>query len=206
METVEQYGQNFRTFWDTVEAFGGSPGVHKGMIDPLLKDASRVANVGSPTPDEMKKVKEDAIESVKTALLISGADRNRYWKLKDELANNYLLGTDQYPDMFDKAMRILRNYQVIRSSRPFRGDGNESGLAFLQRGGSGRGRGGRGLGAGQGLPTGTDAGGGRGDASTTTGGSGDNASHQAPQGQTDREIHIATTVEEWIIGHTSVQT
>ena len=27
-ETIEQYGQNFRPLWETVEAFGGSPGVH----------------------------------------------------------------------------------------------------------------------------------------------------------------------------------
>ncbi len=29
-ETVEEYGQNFKSLWDTVEAFGGSPGIHKG--------------------------------------------------------------------------------------------------------------------------------------------------------------------------------
>ena len=28
-ESVEEYGRNFRSLWDTVEAFGGSPGVHK---------------------------------------------------------------------------------------------------------------------------------------------------------------------------------
>jgi len=37
-ETVEQYGRNFRALWETVEAFGGSPGVHQGMIDGMLKD------------------------------------------------------------------------------------------------------------------------------------------------------------------------
>jgi hypothetical protein len=46
-ETVEQYGRNFCTFWETVEAFGGSPGIHKGMIDALLKDAAHVSNMGS---------------------------------------------------------------------------------------------------------------------------------------------------------------
>ena len=45
---------------------------------------------------------------MKAALLISGADKRRYGKLKDELANNYLLGTDQYPDTLDKAVRILK--------------------------------------------------------------------------------------------------
>ncbi len=131
-ETVEQYGRNFRAFWDTAEAFGGSPGIHKGMIESLLKDSTRVANVGNPTPTKRKKAEEDAAELVKAALLISRADRNRYGKLKDKLANNYLLGTDQYPDTFDKAKRILGNYQVTRPSRAFRGDGNGSGLAFLQ--------------------------------------------------------------------------
>ncbi len=37
-ETVEQYSQNFRAFWDTVEVFGGSPGIHKGLVDMLLND------------------------------------------------------------------------------------------------------------------------------------------------------------------------
>ena len=37
-ETVEQYGRNFRALWETVEAFRGSPGVHQGMIDGMLKD------------------------------------------------------------------------------------------------------------------------------------------------------------------------
>ncbi len=41
-------------------------------------------------------------------------------KLKDKLANNYLLVSDQYPDTFEKAMHILGNHQVARSSMPFR--------------------------------------------------------------------------------------
>ena len=32
-ETMEQYDRNFRAFWETVEAFRDSPGVHQGMID-----------------------------------------------------------------------------------------------------------------------------------------------------------------------------
>ena len=75
---------------------------------------------------------------MKAALLISGADRRKYGKLKDELANNYLLGTDQYPDTFEKALRILGNYL------PYRPNPNDTGVAFLQRGG----RGGRGTGRG----------------------------------------------------------
>ena len=94
-ETVKQYRRNFRALWETVEAAGGSPGIHKGMIDALLKNNTQVAKVGSPTTSEKKQAQEDATESVKVALLISGADKTRFGKLKDELANYYLLGTDR---------------------------------------------------------------------------------------------------------------
>ncbi len=36
--TVDKYGRNYRSLWDTVEAFGGSPGIHKGLVDGLLKE------------------------------------------------------------------------------------------------------------------------------------------------------------------------
>jgi hypothetical protein len=85
----------------------------------MLKDPTQVANVTRPTSAEITKVEEDALEAVKAALLISGADRTRYGRLKDELANNYLLGTDQYTDTLEKAMRILGNYQMTRFNRPY---------------------------------------------------------------------------------------
>ena len=114
---MEQYGRNFRAFWDTVEAFGGSPGAQKGLIDALLKDPLQVRSSGRPTDAERKKTKENTSESINAALLISGANKNRFGKLKDELANNYLLGSDQYPGTYKKAVRILDNYQVTRYSR-----------------------------------------------------------------------------------------
>ena len=40
-ETVEEYGRNFRSLWDTVEAFGGSPGVHEGLVRGILSNVMR---------------------------------------------------------------------------------------------------------------------------------------------------------------------
>ena len=73
-------------------------------------------------------------------------------------------------------MRILGNYQLTKASRPYRGDGTESGLAFIQQGGRGRGRGGQGGKAGQGSPTSKGADAGAVDASSVAIGSGDQAS------------------------------
>ena len=105
-------------------------------------------------------------------VVISGADKQQYGKLKDELENSYLLGTYQYPNTFDKAICFLGNYQTSRVNMP-------TGVAFLQRGGRGsagqghrgHGRGGSG-GSDGGNASGADAGGGASDAkSVATGAS-----------------------------------
>ena len=36
-ETVEEYARNLRSLWDTVEAFGGLPGIHQGLVEAELK-------------------------------------------------------------------------------------------------------------------------------------------------------------------------
>ncbi len=140
-ETVEKYGHNFRSLWDTVEAFGGSPGVHEGLVRGIL---SNIVRGTTPTVKERSDAEEASSEAVKAALLISSADRRKYGKLNDKLVNTYLLGTDQHPDTFENALCILGNYQTMTNSLPYRPSPNDTGMAFLQR----RGRGG--CGAGQG--------------------------------------------------------
>ncbi len=134
-ELVEEYGGNLKSLWDTVDVFGGSPGLYKGMMEALAKDATRFANAGAPTEDKITKMENEANEAVKMALLISGADKQQYGQLKDKLANSYLLGTDQYPNTYKKRMQILGTYQASRTSIPFHTSPNYTGVAFLQRGG-----------------------------------------------------------------------
>ncbi len=54
-------------------------------------------------------------KAVKVALLISSMDKKRYGRLKEQLTNHYLLGTNQYPYTLEEAWRILRNYQVAKT-------------------------------------------------------------------------------------------
>ncbi len=89
-------------------------------------------------------VENKANKAVKGALLISRANKQRFGKLKNKLANNYLLGTNQYPNTFEKALRILGNYQSSKSAAPYRLNLNGTEVAFLQRGGRQGGRGSRG--------------------------------------------------------------
>ncbi len=52
--------------------------------------------------DEIAKLENKTNKAVKVALLISGAVKRRFGKLKDNLVNNYLLGTDRYPNILKK--------------------------------------------------------------------------------------------------------
>jgi hypothetical protein len=71
--------------------FGGSPEVHEGLVHGILSTSIRGT---TPTVKDRSDAEEAVSEAVKAALLISGTERCKYEKLKDELANNYLLGTD----------------------------------------------------------------------------------------------------------------
>ena len=85
-DTVEEYGHNFRSRWDMVNAFGGLLGVHKGLVDAAPKTM-----VAMPTAAQRKSPEETASKAMKAALIISGADRHKYGKLKDKLAKKQAL-------------------------------------------------------------------------------------------------------------------
>ncbi len=114
-DTVEEYGRNLKSLWDTIKAFGGSPGVHKGLTNTILKGAVPAGEVA--TAAQVMAAEEESSEKVKAALLISGANRRCYGALKDLLN---LFGSDHYPDTFGKAMRILGNYQTTKALVPYR--------------------------------------------------------------------------------------
>ena len=135
----------------------------------------RRRNIANPSPTQLSEAEDVSIEQVKAAMLISGASHQKYGKLKDELAHDYLLGSDHYPDTLEKAGRILANYQSTRASAPYRASANKTGVAFMQRGGRGGQGTGRGGQEGRGAKTegksgsGDSSGGGGDDVSTITG-------------------------------------
>jgi hypothetical protein len=66
-DSAEVYTRNFQSLWDMVEAFRGSPGIHKGLVDAELA----TKNITNPLPAQTKATQEVASEAVKVALLIS---------------------------------------------------------------------------------------------------------------------------------------
>ncbi len=141
-ESVEEYSRSFKSLWDTVEAFEGLPGMQKGLIDRLLKPLGRGWDPDIVTAKEFEAAENEVAKAVKAVLLISGANKVRYWQLKEQLATNYLLGTNQYPNTIEKATIIVGNYQGAKPSQPGGDQRNEGGgLALIQRGICGQGHG-----------------------------------------------------------------
>jgi len=50
-ETVEEYTRNFKSLWDTVEVFGGLPGLQKGLVEGLLRVPGRVRDPNNISDD-----------------------------------------------------------------------------------------------------------------------------------------------------------
>jgi hypothetical protein len=114
-----------------VEAFQGSPVVHKGLVKGVLTMPGKTRDPYNVTEEELEATEEEVTKAVKAALLISGADKKRYVRLKEQLANNSLLGTNQYPYMLEKALRILGNYQVAKPPKFGEQRSKGAGLAFI---------------------------------------------------------------------------
>ena len=91
-------------------AFGTSPGVHKGLVTDMLAAVDWLADHNNTTANERARAVRETTESVKAAMVISGADKRKYGQLKLDLANNYLLETDQYPNTLEKAASLFTNY------------------------------------------------------------------------------------------------
>ena len=66
-------------------------------------------------------------------MLLWGADNGRYYKLKDDLANNMALGQDNYPKTIVETTRLLNDYRVPPRAQRVR-ENQVEGVAFIQEG------------------------------------------------------------------------
>ena len=73
---MEDYSRNLTSIWDTAEAFGASPGTHRGLVEGwLLAEPGRITEVNNITDIERTEAETQTSDAVKAALLISGADK-----------------------------------------------------------------------------------------------------------------------------------
>ena len=133
-ESVEYYSRNLTSLWDTAEAVGASSGIHRRLVEGwLLAEPGCIANINNITNAEQAEPETQTSDAVKAALFISEANKRRYGGLKNDLGNNYLLGTDQHPDTTEKARVLLGNYKPPRQQQRHQ-PRDDGGVTFIQRG------------------------------------------------------------------------
>jgi hypothetical protein len=81
--------------------------------------AGTCANVASPTKNELPAAHLSVREEFLAALVLSGANRDRYGALRNELANQYTFGNDLYPKTTDQCLTMMnrRVDNVLRQPR-----------------------------------------------------------------------------------------
>jgi hypothetical protein len=115
-ESMEEYSRNFKSLWDAVEAFRGSPGMQKGLISRLLRLPSSVRDPDNVTAKVFKAAEDEVTMAVKAVLLISGASK----VLAAEGTAGHKLPPGYQPVLqhLNKAMIILGHYQGAKPSQP----------------------------------------------------------------------------------------
>ena len=109
----------------TIETYGGhgAIGITPTFVAQKLQAmhaAGTCANVASPTKNELPAAHLSVREEFLAALVLSGANRDRYGALRNELANQYTFGNDLYPKTSDQCLTMM-NHHVDNVPRQPRG-------------------------------------------------------------------------------------
>jgi hypothetical protein len=106
------YHREFIALVETIETYGGTDaiGITPTFVAQKLQamhDAGTCLNVTSPTQDELAAAHKSVCEEFLAALMLSGANRDCYGALRNELANQYTFGNDLYPKTTDQCLTML---------------------------------------------------------------------------------------------------
>ena len=78
---------------------------------PCLLESNEKTNYAQETEKERNEYKKCIKKEMIAALMLHGADRTRYQRLKNTLAQNYSMGTNNISKMIDEVIYILSSYK-----------------------------------------------------------------------------------------------
>jgi hypothetical protein len=94
--SCEEHVRKFKNQAEVVEHCGGDIGIDQSRVDEVLGTMT-LADPAKPTDDEMAQAQKKAQEEYMAVALLLSADWKRYGKLIEELENDFLMGTNNYP-------------------------------------------------------------------------------------------------------------
>ena len=109
-QTNSDYHEDFMAMVEVIEEYGGAGSLtyFPNMIKKELKTKS--IDMEKATGDEMKEAKKTVRNKFLAALMLNGANRDKYGDLKRSMAENYVTGTSEYPESPEVVLRILNAY------------------------------------------------------------------------------------------------
>ena len=95
---------------EVIEEYGGAGSLtyFPNMIKKELM--TKGINMDKASGDEMKEAKKTVRDKFLAALMLNGANRDKYGELKCGMAENYVTGTSKYLESTEAVLRILNAY------------------------------------------------------------------------------------------------
>jgi hypothetical protein len=127
------YVEEFMAIVQGVESYGGGWGQEPGLVRAKLELAG-VGDPDNPTPLEAQATKLTAHKDFLAMMILSGANGSMFFKLRQDLSDDYAKGHDSYPTTVDGVLHLLSNHSTPTTRRVAgqhtvpAGDG----VAFLQ--------------------------------------------------------------------------
>jgi hypothetical protein len=117
-ESIDKYYENFTSRWDMLEQFGGSLGYQTGLVAERAAAIATAAGRADPIDADEEAAEAAIADEMKACLMLCLANKGRYDSLKDHLANQHVLGIDNYPTSCEQLKAVMRNYRAPKSYQP----------------------------------------------------------------------------------------
>ena len=124
------YYEKYKSLMDMMDSLEIEAGSDKGM-EAFSTDNLKAAGTATPDPNDVHKM---SVESYLAIIFILNSNRDHYWKLQEELHNEYLQGIDRYPKTVTDAYALMSDRRHDTSRYSGSGETKElnSGVAFAE--------------------------------------------------------------------------
>jgi len=114
------YHREFIAHVETIKTYGGTGaiGITPTFVAPKLQEMHAVqlcTNPAKPTDSELALVNKTVRDEFLAALMLSGANQDRYGALRNELTNQFGFGNDLYPKTPNQCLTMMNRRMELNS-------------------------------------------------------------------------------------------